>query len=386
MSVLALKPQHVCRIPWVRHLLVGMFPVLIFSQVVDADTQSGAGFAPLVTVVPVENVDVSPRITRHATVKPRTERKLFAPVSGQIVWVSDQIDPGHLQKPGDQLATIDKIPFESAVAEAEAALAESELNLLLEERSAKLERARRAGTEVSASAPLVLREPYVRAARLRRDADKAALDQARADLSKLNILAPFQSMITSHKLFPDAYVTAGETLADIISAGDLIIDLSLTREEWGQLLPHGPGNTSDFPISGEVITDRGTRIKVIPERVLAAADDFTKQPVLRLRVDLPEAQIQSLLPGAFVTITLRSDLRRTLQKTPVSALTFDNRIWYVLPDENRLRNTDISQAFEHEGYSYLPKGSLPENAQVLISPLASYETGTVVTPEGRNDG
>ncbi|NVO57343.1 HlyD family efflux transporter periplasmic adaptor subunit [Rhodobacteraceae bacterium B1Z28] len=331
-------------------------------------------------------VSFTPEITRHATVRPRIERSLFAPVSGQIGWVSEHVVPGHYFSAESLLAQIDAGPFVSAVAEAEAQLAASELSLLQEERSAKLARARRAGTTVSEAAPLVLREPYLHSARLRRDADKEALDATRADLEKLDLRAPFPLMITSHKLYPGAYVTAGDPVAELISAGDLVIDLPLTQDEWAQLVPRNLGQITANTIVGQVKNDRGQRFDVFSERILAASDDITKQPVLRLGIELPQDQLHALLPGAFVQVVLRGPTQVSLQKTPASARTLDNRIWYVLSDENLLRSTSVSVNFEQDGHSFLPEGTLPENAQVLVNPLSRYAAGERVTVKVGSDG
>jgi len=68
-------------------------------------------------------------IDTQGTVEARTMTTLAARVSGEVIWVSEELKPGGFFEKGDLLLKIEPIDYELAIKSAEADLAEARLRL-----------------------------------------------------------------------------------------------------------------------------------------------------------------------------------------------------------------------------------------------------------------
>jgi len=157
-------------------------------------TQPPTRRLPLVRVMTAETQSLELAVEAHGSVMPRTESTLVAEVSGRIIETSPSLASGGFVEPGDVLVHIDPSDYEIAVERGEAVVARTESQLQLARSS--LERQRRlTRRSVSSSANLENALNGERVAEANQREAKAALAQARRDLERTRVLAPFAGRV-----------------------------------------------------------------------------------------------------------------------------------------------------------------------------------------------
>ena len=137
---------------------------------------------PWASVVPAESVTLQPQ------------------VGGEIVSVSDDLEPGGLFRSGDELLRIDPRDYELAVLQRESEVAQAQSSLRLEQGQQTI--AKREFEILNESMQdddreLVLRKPQLESVRAQLALAKAKLEQAKLDLQRSRIRAPFNAIVKS---------------------------------------------------------------------------------------------------------------------------------------------------------------------------------------------
>jgi RND family efflux transporter MFP subunit len=170
--------------------------------------------APLVRAVRAEPESIRLSIRTQGSVAPRTESDLIAEVSGRITWVSPSLAAGGFLDDGEPLLRVDPRDYEVAVARAEAALtrAESQLELARRALERSLSLMKRG---VASSAALDDAENAARVAEANRLEAEAMLTQARNDLERTRIHAPFEGRVRIKHVDVGQFVNRGAPVARI---------------------------------------------------------------------------------------------------------------------------------------------------------------------------
>ncbi|NNE10567.1 MAG: biotin/lipoyl-binding protein, partial [Gemmatimonadetes bacterium] len=156
----------------------------------------------LVAVEVVEGGSFRPAIIATGVVEPSEDVMLSPRVSGEIVERAPAFNPGDFVRKGEVLLRIDRADYENALARSLSALHQVEADL-------QMERGRRTVAEqdfellddslTAEQKSLVLREPQLNAAKSRVESAGAAVGQARLDLARTTITAPFDAHILSRR-------------------------------------------------------------------------------------------------------------------------------------------------------------------------------------------
>ncbi|MGD9211829.1 MAG: biotin/lipoyl-binding protein, partial [Desulfobacteraceae bacterium] len=159
---------------------------------------------PDVTVVSAQSGSYAAKITAYGEATPHFELSLTAQVSGQVVSLDDNFEPGKRVKKGTVLVQLEDSEYQAVLASAKKDLADARLTLLEEERQAQ-----QASSEWSASgldgdpdSDLVLRKPQLTAARAAVTNAEAALASARKDLAQTRITVPFDALVVERQVAP----------------------------------------------------------------------------------------------------------------------------------------------------------------------------------------
>lgn len=169
---------------------------------------------PLVRVVEAMPQDFAVTVRAQGSVVPRTESNVVPEVSGRVVWVSPALAAGGFFEQGEPLLRIDRVDYEVRLRRAEATVQGLESQLRLARRN--LERARelkKSGVVSVVDQDDSENKERVAAAGLAEAS--AALEQARVDLERTEVRAPFAGRVREKHLDVGQFVERGTPVARV---------------------------------------------------------------------------------------------------------------------------------------------------------------------------
>ena len=185
---------------------------------------------------PIEKTDASLTVDAMGTVSPEREITLRPSVSGTVTGVGEHFHPGGIVRKGDLLVTIEETDYRIAVKKAESALQQAKADLAQErgqQESARkeLQYYEKSGMDRVADKALVLRKPQLEKAKARVAAAEADLEQAKTDLSRTRIMAPFNAIITQTAVNLGSYVSSQQELATLYGTDTYWIKASVPPDK-----------------------------------------------------------------------------------------------------------------------------------------------------------
>ncbi|WP_164483942.1 efflux RND transporter periplasmic adaptor subunit [Pseudofulvimonas gallinarii] len=254
-----------------------------------------------------------------------------------MVEVADQFNAGGFFRRGDVLLRIDQRDYQVALRRAEAAVANREA-LLAQER-ARAEQAlrdwenlRRAGTP----SDLVLRKPYVAEAEANLRAAQAELQQARINVDRTVIRAPYDGLLRDKRVDVGQFVGTGTQLAELYATDVAEIRLPLTEHDASFVTLPPPGSDDGIGMTVSA-TIAGVRYNwparlVRSERVI---DERSRVLYAVARIDDPYSRKPDsthphvLSFGTFVNAELPATIGHTVVAVPRVALRGSNQVMTV---------------------------------------------------------
>jgi len=331
------------------------------------------------------------RVPTQGTVRPRTQIQLAAEVSGKVVMVSPSFDVGGFFQEGDVLFRIEPSDFAAAVTRAEAQVAEARYRLDFEEAEADVARQEWAklGEEAPPS-PLLLRGPQVDQARAALASAQAALDQARRDLRRTEIKAPFDGRVGEKNVDVGQFVTKGSPVARLYSVDIAEVRLPLSADQLAFVDIPLRYRDRPRPDSGPVVLlygSLGGRAHTWTGRVDRAEGEIDT----RTRMLSVVAQVRDpygrrdhddrppLAVGLFVEAEILGRSTNHVAILPRSALRGPNQV-LIVDSENRLQFRDVNVLRADRTQAVIGAG-LSDGDRVCTSPLDVVTQGMRVRVE-----
>lgn len=340
---------------------------------------------PIAVTVRVQEVspeDVRLQVASQGSAQPTQESQLIPEVSGRVDWVSPSLVTGGAFKQGDTLLRIDSADYRRALTRAEATMTRA----AAEQENAKFEDERLASL---ADRQLVSRSAREDALRRLRVAEatladaRAAEQQARADLARTAVKAPFDGLVRSETVDVGQYAARGSAVASIYAADAVevrlpisdrqlaFLDLPLTQR--GAIEPGSqPLVTLTADYAGQELSWDGRIV-----RTEAAIDTASRMVYLVARVD-GDAGAVPLNVGLFVNAQIRGREASDVVVLPRAALRNDNQV-LVVDRENRLRFRQISLLRLRED-DVLIRDGLAAGELVCVSAIQTAIDGMNVVP------
>ncbi|MCB1854472.1 MAG: efflux RND transporter periplasmic adaptor subunit [Halieaceae bacterium] len=324
-------------------------------------------------------------INSQGTVQPRSQSELIPEVSGRVVWMSPALVGGGSFARDEVLLRIDDADYQSALTRARAALKRAEVEY--EFAADELERMRSLrGKQLASQQQLdnASRTAEVAAAGL--EESRAALDQARRDLERTQLRAPFDGLVRNEQVDLGQFLSRGQSIGTIYAtdyvevrlplAADQLIYLGLplsTRGEIPQALRPPVTVAADFGDArllweGELV------------RLEAEFDERSRMVygVARIPMDVNGEDTLPVPVGMFVQATIQGRRVDNVIRLPRSAMRDNNQV-LVVDEDDRLNFRHVSiLRLEHD--DMLVEGGLEEGELVCISPLQTVVEGMRVNP------
>ena len=342
---------------------------------------------PMVEVMTVQPERVTMNVSAMGAVIPKQEVEIKSQVSGVIDWVSEAFEPGQVVEKGDVILKIDSRDYAIAVRRSKGEVAAAKAKLDLEKGNqavAKEELAfiQKTAPKAVTDTALALRMPQLAQAEVALDLAKAALEQAKLNLSRTTIRAPFSGMITERLVNVGSYAGNQSHLVTLVSIDEYWIEAAVPMD---RLTHIDLGQSGGVPVQ---ITSSGSG-GIWEGRTVRLTGTFTpstRMAKLLVAVANPlglktQKVTVPLMLGDYVQMEIQGRTLDHVIALPRHALREDQMVWIV--DEGRLTLRPVEIAWKNSGKIFVSSG-LTGNEQVILSDLVTPVAGMplqIATPK-----
>ena len=310
--------------------------VLLVRSAPRAETVEPSTPPPLVRVVAAAPRPARLDVTSQGTVGPRIQATLTAQVAGRVVAVDPDFAAGGSFRAGEVLVRIDPTDYRLAVSQAEGEVARARTRLIREEAEAAVARAEWRELGSGEPDPLALREPQLAEARSALQAATARLEQARANLERTTVEAPFTGRVAEQQVDVGQAVIPGTPLGRVFATAYAEVELPVPVAELEFLDVDLTGAMADGP-RVELSADLAGAERRWPARIVRTAgsiDRQTRMLGLIARVEEPygaaaRAAGAALPMGLFVDAVIAGRSAEGVYVLPRAALRDGDRLLVV---------------------------------------------------------
>jgi multidrug efflux pump subunit AcrA (membrane-fusion protein) len=387
--------------------------------------------AALVEVQPVRRGRRRVIVDAMGTVQAARQITLTPRVAGEVVWVSGELIPGGRLDANEPAVRLDPTDFElalsrrsaelrqlqsthrqrlSEVAQRQADITRAECALQTEQGNQQVARREYEllGKEVEdVDLALVLREPALRtaqadcnaaraakaaaaasaaAAAASAEAAGAALRQAKLDLWRATVRAPFNAVVLSDAVDVGSQVSAGSAIAELIGADEfwVVLTVPVDRLKWIRIPRAGGQAGAEVRIYHEAAWGPGVHRT---GRVVRLAADLQPQGRMArlivsvadpLSVDSPDRP--PLLVGSYVRAEIVGVEVPDVVEVPRAALRDGRRVW-LAADDDTLAIRDVDVLWGRDDSVYV-RDALADGDRLITSDLGAPVAGMAIRVAG----
>jgi RND family efflux transporter MFP subunit len=348
--------------------------------------------APLVEVDQLNAKDIRMVVQGYGTVNPKVQVDIIPEVAGKVVYIHPELIVGGLIHANQTILRVDPRDYELAVRQAEAAVADTKVQLETEQAEAEVARTewRQLHPDTEPTSSLVLREPQIRKAKAMLDSSEAQLETAKLRLERTSLSLPFDVLITTENVDLGQYVVMGQSLAKAYGTGSVDIEVPLKDSElaWFDVFENSifsngdPDSAKGTPaeikaaFAGTEHTWKGYVV-----RTAGQVDKTSRMISVIVEVSEPFKVVDGrppLLPGVFVEVLIQGNTLRNAVTVPRDAIREGNQVWLV--NGNRLRLRPLKILRVDKNFAYVVSDVL-DGVHVVISSLDAVVDGMEVRTE-----
>ncbi len=372
----------------------------------------------LVEVLPAKTEDVEMVVESFGTVAPREALKLVAQVHGQIVALDPAFKEGGFVQEKTRLIQIDPRTYRLAVERRKVQIkqAEAELKRLKQEVVNLKARMKIAGSDVKLARneylrlkklidrkviaqsqldkseqaylasqerlqaldnQMALTDPQKEQLIAARDMARVMHQEAKLDLERSSIVAPFEGWVLEKAIEVGQYVNIGQQLGKIYSAGELDIEVRIPAKDL-KWFPADMGQ--ETPLLADVVFKNAGNEHIWRGRVArikAMMDERTRTLPMVIEVDETPATERpqnpfGLRPGMFVTVRIKGKKIQNVFVLP-RYLVYPGDVVYTVKDDT-LKSNRVKILRGYKDTVIIGDG-LSEGALIVKSPLSSPMDG-----------
>ncbi len=383
------KPGYLNYLP--LYLLV--FFVFIALLLVYLKPSAHQHARPPAPPISVKTLRVEPKayqvmVDSFGRVEPRTQGHLIAQVSGQVTEVSPNFSDGGFFAKGEVLVKIDPRDYEVQVDIAAADLADAKVNYaeqqLLAEQAVNDRKTIPNRSKIYNDFALYI--PQLAAAKSKVDAAEAKLKQAKLDVERTQIRAPYSGRILTKSVDIGEVISANTDLASIYAIDCVEVRLPVKNSELPLMdIPeyaHGTDTAGDALPKARIINALGDTPQSWPAllvRTAGAIDEQSQQLSVTAQINQPYGEQnrdrRPLKIGQYVTAQLEGKTIKDAMVIPNAAI-YQGSYVYLYQD-GVLERREIDIAWQNSQEALLQQGVKP-GEELVLTPLGRVSSGTAV--------
>jgi RND family efflux transporter MFP subunit len=312
---------------------------------------------------------------------------LSAPVAGPVTWISSTLEPGGFIEAGKPLLRIDPSDYETAVARNRASRqqAEAEVDYARGDLRRMQDLAERS---LASQAQMQDAQRALAVAEARLADAQAGLWQAEIDLSRTEILAPFDAVVDRKEVELGQFINRAQNVAVLYGADVVEVRVPLAIRQLGFLdIPLGLRGELSPQVAPDVILTGmygGSQHQWLGKlvRIEAAIDADSNSIQSIIRVTQPEQGGWSdkfpLPIGLYVQASISGREVDGLIALPRSVIRNNNQV-LVVDAENKMFFRDV-EIFRLEEDRVLISGGILPGELICVSPIQAVYDGMAVQP------
>ncbi len=335
--------------------------------------------AALVETLVVQRDSYRPQLVVLGTVTAAQDITLSPRVRGQVSEISSTFVPGQTVKQGDLLLKVDAADFENALAIRQSELEQTQASLKIEEGRkdlAEKELALLEDTLKATNRDLVLRVPQIASIRAEIKAAEAAVEQAKLDLKRTEIIAPFDAQILRRSVNVGSQVGPGDELARLVGVDEywIMATVPVRSLRWMQFQEaDGVSSTVTLRNPGVWPADSTREGKV--SRMIGTLDPETRLAQVLITVSDPlarEHEGPSLILDTLIETEIEGRPIDNVIRLSRDYLRSRDTVWVMQDEKLEVRSPQI--VFRDADYAYISEG-LESGDEVVITNLSSAAPG-----------
>ena len=346
--------------------------------------------AMLVDVVEIQRGEYTPTVVATGNVQAARDITLSPQVEGEVVHISENFIPGSFVKKGEVLLRINPADFRNILQlrRSDLQLAKSDLSIEMGRQDVARKDYELIGDELSPdNKALVLRKPQLEAARARVAAAEASVNQARLNLQRATIRAPFDAHIVSRSINVGSQVSQGVELGRLIGMDEywVVANIPVGKVNWLTFAEEGSSSGSEVTIKNTTSWASGQYRKGKLFRLIGALDAQTR--LARVLISVPDPLVQHnksdtlppLIMGTFVEVQITARKIPNVFRLDRDHLRKGSTVWVMEDHKLRIRQVDI--LFQDQEYAYIREG-LSDHDKIITTDLSTVVDGADLRTEG----
>ena len=338
--------------------------------------------AMLVDVVGVERGTYRPRIVAQGTVEPAREILLRPQVGGRVISIAEELTPGGFIEEGERLLTIESADFRHTLAQRRSDLRQAKSDLAVERGRHDAAEAEYdyVDEEISAeNEALLLREPQLEAAKERVRAAEAAVEQAKLNLSRTTVEAPFDAHILRREVNVGSQIAPSDNIARLVGVDSywVGVELPLSKLRWVSFA-EGENAGSAVEIRNRQAWAKDALREGRLYKKVGALDDDTRMARVLASIPDPLARSEAaagkpeLTIGEYVEVTIHGNELEGVVRLSRDYVRKDDTVWVMEDGKLRIRDLDIAT---RDGQFAYVTGGLKDGARVVTSTISTVSDG-----------
>ena len=371
--------------------LVGAAVIVTVFRTEPVATKVGASKKTpmLVEVTEARAGTFRPTIFATGTVRAAREVILRPRVAGEVMERAPDFVPGGVVAQGTPVLRLDPADYRNTLEQRQSELAQAEAELRLEKgrQDVAVQEFRLTDQELSGeNRALVLREPQLRAARSRVASARAAVKQARLELERTTVRAPFDAHVLSREVNVGSQVAAGDRLAHLVGSDTYWVEATVPMDKLRWLaLPEGDGATgSPVRVRNRSAWPPGDWRAGHLFRLIGTLEADTRMARVLVAVDDPLAQGEAagkprLMLGSYVQSRIQGRPLADVVRLDRDYMRQSQTVWVMRQGKLDIREVEVALSDRH--YAYIREG-LEAGERVVTSDLATIKDGAPLRLRG----